>query len=205
MTTSQADLTVCCSPGSPPEISENILVICVVALGGGAQSPLHRFSRDALLMESHGWRIVETRGGAFPLVTVQFKAKWWITTVLHSCTPNMKVKTTITLMDIGLKRRFINFSFILRGCFWQWEGALPRSGGARAPSKPLILRPCGKRRRPRPDGDSWAVAKAAEDRDVCVVRGMQLNFNFQKTGAQAEIVWLFIFQSLLVVPYRTIE
>ena len=63
----------------------------------------------------------------------------------------------------------------------------------------------GKRRRPRPDGDSWAVAKAAADRDVCVVRGMQLNFNFQKTGAQAEIVWLFIFQSLLVVPYRTIE
>ena len=56
-----------------------------------------------------------------------------------------------------------------------------------------------------PDGDSWAVAKAAADRDVCVVRGMQLNFNFQKTGAQAEIVWLFIFQSLLVVPYRTIE
>ena len=50
MTTSQADPTVCCSPGSPPEISENILVICVVALGGGAQSPLHRFSRDALLM-----------------------------------------------------------------------------------------------------------------------------------------------------------
>ena len=31
----------------------------------------------------------------------------------------MNVKTTITLMDIGLKRRFINFSFILRGCFWQ--------------------------------------------------------------------------------------
>ena len=73
MTTSQADPTV--YPGSPPEISENILVICVVALGGGAQSPLHRFSRDALLTES--------------------------------------------------------------------------------------------------DGDSWAVAKAAVDRDVCVVRGMQ--------------------------------
>ena len=49
------------------------------------------------------------------------------------------------------------------------------------------------------------LAKAAADRDVCVVRGMQLNFNFQKTGARAEIVWLFIFQSLLVVPYRTIE
>ena len=81
MTTSQADPTVCCSPGSPPEISENILVICVVALGGGAQNPLHRFSRDAI---------------------------------------------------VG-----------------------------------------GKRRRPRPDGDSWAVAKAAADRDVCVVRGMQ--------------------------------
>ena len=99
MTTSQADPTVCCSPGSPPEISENILVICVVALGGGAQSPLHRFSRDALLTESDG--------------------------------------------DQG-------------------------------PTATAGLGPC-----------SWAVAK--------------------KTGAQAEIVWLFIFQSLLVVPYRTIE
>ena len=54
MTTSQADSTVCCFPDSPPEISENILVICVVALGGGAQSPLHIFSRDALLTESDG-------------------------------------------------------------------------------------------------------------------------------------------------------
>ena len=90
----------------------------------------------------HGWRIVETRGGAFPLVAVQFKAKWWIIAVLHRYKPNMNVKTTITLMDICLKRCFIKFSFILRGCFWQWEGALPSSGGARAPSKPLILRPC---------------------------------------------------------------
>ena len=130
MTTSQADLTVCCSPGSPPEISENVLVICVVALGGGAQSPLHRFSRDALLMESDG--------------------------------------------DQG-----------------------PRPYNTPRPDQNIYKQ--------RPDGDSWAVAKAAADRDVCVVQGMQLNFNFQKTGAQAEIVWLFIFQSLLVVPYRTIE
>ena len=88
----------------------------------------------------HGWRIVETRGGAFPLVVVQFKAKWWITAILHRYKPNMNVKTTRTLTDIGLKRCFIKFSFILRGCFWQWEGALPRSGGAPAPSKLLILR-----------------------------------------------------------------
>ena len=47
---------------------------------------------------SHGWRIVETRGGAFPLVAVQFKAKWWITAVLHRYKPNMNVKTTITLI-----------------------------------------------------------------------------------------------------------
>ena len=66
MTTSQADLTVCCSPGSPPEISENILVICVVALGGGAQSPLHRFSRDALLMESDGDQGLTATAGRLP-------------------------------------------------------------------------------------------------------------------------------------------
>ena len=98
---------------------------------------------DALweFSHTHGWRIVETRGGAFPLVAVQLKTKWWITAVLHRYKPNMNVKTTICLMDIGLKRCFIKFSFILRGCFWKWEGALPRSGGARAPSKPLILRP----------------------------------------------------------------
>ena len=29
----------------------------------------------------------------------------------------------------------------LRGCFWQWGGALWCSGGARAPPKPLILHP----------------------------------------------------------------
>ena len=112
MTTSQADSTVCCFPSSPPEISENILVICVVALGGGAQSPLHRFSRDALLTESDG-----DQG---PTAT----AGWW-----------------------------------------------PGGGGSRC---------------------------------VCCA-GNAVNFNFQKTGAQAEIVWLFIFQSLSVVPYRTIE
>ena len=66
MTTSQADPTVCCSPGSPPEISENILVICVVALGGGAQSPLHRFSRDALLMESDGDQGPTATAGRWP-------------------------------------------------------------------------------------------------------------------------------------------
>ena len=89
----------------------------------------------------HGWRIVETRGGAFPLVAVQFQAEWYITTVLHRYKPNVNVKTTITLLDICMKRCFIKFSFHIEGCFWQWEGALSCSGGARAPSKPLILRP----------------------------------------------------------------
>ena len=42
-------------------------------------------------------------------------------------------------------------------------------------------------------------------RCVCCAGNAAVNFNFQKTGAQAEIVWLFIFQNLLVVPYRTIE
>ena len=32
-------------------------------------------SANASAGVSHGWRIVETRGGAFPLVAVQFKEK----------------------------------------------------------------------------------------------------------------------------------
>ena len=38
-------------------------MICVVALGGGAQSPLHRFSRDALLTESDGDSWAVAKGG----------------------------------------------------------------------------------------------------------------------------------------------
>ena len=87
-------------------------MICVVALGGGAQSPLHRFSRDALLTESDGDRGPTATAGRWP------RQRW-----IEMC--------------------------------------------------------------------------------VCCA-GNAVNFNFQKTGAQAEIVWLFIFQSLLVVPYRTI-
>ena len=49
---------------------------------------------------------------------------------------------TISLLDIGFKWCFMIFSFVLRGCFLQWEGAPTRSGGAHAPSKPLILHPC---------------------------------------------------------------
>ena len=43
---------------------------------------------------SHVWRIVETRGGAFPLVAVQFKAK----AVLQRYKPNMNVKATISFV-----------------------------------------------------------------------------------------------------------
>ena len=46
------------------------------------------------------------------------------------------------LLDIGLKRRFVTFSFHFEECFWQWGvllavmGALVCSEGARAPLKP---------------------------------------------------------------------
>ena len=105
-----------------------------------------------------GGELSKREGVLFHWWAVHFKAKWWITAVLHRYKPNMNVKTTITLMDIGWKRCFINFSFILRGCFWQWEGALPRSGGAQAPSKPLILRPC------------WGTMAPVED-DILRSRG----------------------------------
>ena len=36
----------------------------------------------------------------------------------------------------------MSFFFNFEGCFWWWGGALVCSAGARAPSKPLILRPC---------------------------------------------------------------
>ena len=49
---------------------------------------------------------------------------------------------TITLLDIGFKWCLWSFYFVFRGCFWQWEGAPARSGGARAPLKPLIVHPC---------------------------------------------------------------
>ena len=56
----------------------------------------------------------------------------------------MQIDTLITIsfLDIGFKWCFVIFSFFLRGCFCQWEGAPVRSGGARAPSRPLILHPC---------------------------------------------------------------
>ena len=41
------------------------------------------------------------------------------TAVLHRYKLNMNFKTIITLLDIGLERCFVKFSFILRGCFWQ--------------------------------------------------------------------------------------
>ena len=53
---------------------------------------------------------------------------WWpysskrndrFTAVLHRYKLNMNFKTIITLLDIGLERCFVKFSFILRGCFWQ--------------------------------------------------------------------------------------
>ena len=67
------------------------------------------------LVYTHRWRIVETRGGAFPLVAVQFKAKWLITAVLYRYKPNMNVKTTIILLDVCLKRHFIQFFFHFEG------------------------------------------------------------------------------------------
>ena len=56
----------------------------------------------------------------------------------------MNVKTTLYLICVGLKRCFIKFSFHFEGVLLAVRGALACSGGARAPSKPLILRPCTK-------------------------------------------------------------
>ena len=61
----------------------------------------------------HRWRIVETRGGDFPLVAVQFKAK----AVLQRYKSNLNMKTTISLLDICLNGVSSSFPFILRGAF----------------------------------------------------------------------------------------
>ena len=47
----------------------------------------------------------------------------------------IRTQVLVFLLDLGITKCFMKFSLISRVCFW-------RRGGARAPSKPLILHPC---------------------------------------------------------------
>ena len=70
----------------------------------------------------HRWKIFKTRGGAFSLVAIQFKAEQYITSILLKDKLKMNVKTTSYLMCVGFKRCFIKFSFHFEGGAFGSEG-----------------------------------------------------------------------------------
>ena len=82
----------------------------------------------------HWWPFISKRNGELQLVYTD------------NCKPNLNVKTTITLLDIVLKRCFIKFSFhfewvflAVRGCNSMFRGCSRTLKTPNSPTPPLYI------------------------------------------------------------------